>query len=203
MAENLWDEPVGSVLRSSTTGFSAGTRIQTMDNPLFGSLVKAQPRSGSREQVFGLLYDIHIDDDPLVRQLVLAENVSEEMVQDQHHHRLAPVEMRVLTIGYRTVDGGIRLALPPRPPMSLDPVFLCNPEESREAMGRFDFFRTVLSASGVPGEQLLAQALLNIAAMLPDNEQYNYLVQAGREAARLLSGDIDRLDYMLRLIYPA
>ncbi len=198
-----WQEPIGSVLRASTSGFSAGARVQQLDAPAFGSVVKAVPRAETRDVIYGLLYDIHIDDDPLVRQLVLAEAISDEMVRDQHHHRLAPVEMSVLAIGYRLPDGGVRHALPPRPPLSLDPVYVCTPGEHIQVLGhRFDFFRMVLSAPGVPSEQLLASALLNTALMMPEERQYSFLVSAGREAARLLSNDMDRLDYMLRLIYP-
>lgn len=200
---NKWDEPIGHVLRASTAGFSAGARVTEVEGPAFGMVVRAQPRTDSREIVYGLLYDIHIDDDPLVRQLVLADAVSEETIRDQRHHRIVPLEMSVLAIGYRAYDGTIRHALPPRPPLSLDPVYLCTPVEVREITSRFDYFRVVLGASQVPSEQLLAANLLIAAQMLPEHEQYRFLVEAGREAARLLSGDLARLDYLLKLIYPS
>jgi hypothetical protein len=53
----------------------------------------------------------------------------------------------------------------------------------------------------VPGEQLLAAALLIAAGVLPENEQYEFLVRAGREASRLLSNDLLRLDNLLRLMH--
>jgi hypothetical protein len=198
-----WEDPIGYVLRASTTGFSVGTRVSQMGKPAFGSIVKAQPRSDEREWVYGLLYDMHIDDDPMVRQLVLADAVSEETIRDQHHHRIVPVEMDILAIGYRGYDGPIHHALPPRPPLSLDPVFLCNPEETREIAVHFDYFRIVLTTSQVPGEQLLAANLILAAGTLPEDEQYDFLSRAGREAARLLNNDMARLDSLLRLLYPA
>lgn len=197
-----WNESIGSVLRSSTSGFSAGARVNQIDSPAFGSIVKAEPRSDTREVIYGLLYDIHIDDDPLVRQMVLADAVSEEMIRDQRYHRIVPVEMSVLAIGYRNYDGTVRHSLPPRPPLSLDPVYLCSPEETREVTARFDYFRLVLSTSQVPSAQLLAATLLIAAGTLPESDQYGFLVEAGREAARLLTGDLQRLDNLLRLIYP-
>jgi hypothetical protein len=200
---DAWEEPIGYVLRASTTGFSVGTRVNQMGKPAFGSIVKAQPRGGEREWVYGLLYDMHIDDDPMVRQLVLADAVSEETIRDQHYHRIVPVEMNILAIGFRGYDEQIRHALPPRPPLSLDPVFLCNPEETRELAASFDYFRIVLTTSQVPSEQLLAANLIIAAETLPESEQYDFLVRAGREAARLLNNDIARLDSLLRLIYPA
>ncbi|MBN1120152.1 MAG: hypothetical protein JXJ17_03680 [Anaerolineae bacterium] len=198
-----WDNPIGYVLRASTAGFSAGARVLDIDKPAFGMIVQTRPSPANREVVYGLMYDIHIDDDPLIRQLVLADAVSAETISDQRHHRIVPLEMSVLAIGFRDYDDAVRHALPPRPPLSLDPVYVCTPDEIREVTARFDFFRMVLGASQVPGEQLLAATLLIAAQTLPENDQYNFLVEAGREAARLLSGDAARLDYLLKLIYPA
>ena len=198
-----WEEPIGHVLRASTAGFSAGARVQQIGEPAFGTLVRAQPRRADREIVYGLLYDIHIDDDPLVRQLVLADAVSEETIADQRHHRIVPLEMSVLAIGYRDHDGYIRHTLPPRPPLSLEPIYLCGDEEVVAITSRFDFFRLVLNAVQVPGEQLLAATLLVAARVRPPDEQYDYLIEAGRHAARLLGGDLNRLDYLLNLISPS
>jgi len=202
MQEPPPDQVIGRVLRSSTAGFSAGARVNMIEEPTFGMLVKAHPRDSGRDEVYGLLYNIHIDDDPLVRQMVLADNVSDEMIRDHRTHRIVPVEMSVLSIGYRAFDGLIRHSFPPRPPMSLDPVVLCTADEIAEVMRRFDFFPMIFNAQ-VPSEQLLAASLLLAAQTLPENQQYTYLVEAGREAARLLSGDMNRLDNMLRLIYPS
>jgi hypothetical protein len=196
------NEPIGRVLRSSTAGFSAGARVNQLDAPAFGMLVKAEPRSSARECIYGLLYDVHIDDDPLVRQLVLADTMTDEMISDQRHNRIVPIEMSVLAIAYRDYSGVIRHALPPRPPLSLDPVYMCSAEEILEVTQRFDYFRLVLSAGEVPSEQLMAANLLMAAGVRPEGDQYGFLVMAGRELARLMSGSLEQLDYILRLIYP-
>ncbi len=198
-----WDDPIGYVLRASTAGFSVGASVQQIGKPAFGCVVKTQPRGSEREVVYGLLHDMHIDDDPMVRQLVLADAVSEETIRDQHHHRIVPVEMSVLAIGYRGADERVRHLLPPRPPLSLDAVYLCSPDEVRQVTERFDYFRIILANSQVPSDQLLAANVLIAQATWPEDERYDYLVRAGREAARLLSGDMARLDSLLRLIYPA
>ncbi len=197
-----WTGPISYVLRSSTSGYSAGAGLSQIDALSFGMLVKTQGDAAGRETIYGLLYDIHIDDDPLVRQLVLADAVSEETIRDQRHHRIAPVEMNVLAIAFRDGAGQLRHALPPRPPISLMPVHLCSQPELHEVTSRFDYFRLVLGAPEVPGEQLLAASLLQAASMYPEREQFDFLVRAGREAARLLSSDMSRLDYLLRLLYP-
>jgi hypothetical protein len=200
---NEYDQVIAHVLRAGTAGFSAGARVSEIRSPAFGAIVRAQPSMEGRGAIYGLLYDIHIDDDPMVRQLVLADAVSDETIHDQRHHRIVPLEMSVLAIGYRTEEGWVRHALPPRPPLSLDPVYLCSPAELQEVGSRFDYFRMVFGASQVPGEQLLAATLLNVAATMPEDERYGFLVEAGREAARLLSGDMARLDFLLKLIYPS
>jgi hypothetical protein len=172
-----------------------------LEGPQFGTVVKAEPRDNGRETVYGLLYDVHVDDDPLVRQLVLADAVTDETINDQRHNRIVPVEINVLTVAYRSGDDLVQ-ALPPRPPLSLDPVFLCSEDEIRALTSRFEYFRLVLGTSEVPAEQLLAANLLIATQAQPPDAQYDYLVAAGREAARLLSNDLPRLENLLRLIYP-
>src|SRR3990172_8068364 len=121
---------IGRSLRAGTTGFIAGCRVNQLEAPAFGALVRA-PQSESY-QVYGLIHDIHIDDDGLVRQLVTADNVSEEVMRDNRERRIVPVEMSVLTVGYEQ-DGKIYHLLPPRPPLSLDVIYLCDDKD----MARF------------------------------------------------------------------
>ena len=91
---------IGRVLRASTTGFAIGCRVPQLQTPAFGGLVKAQPLD-NREAIYGLIYDMHIDDDPLARRLVMAENPRPEAVEDQRRNRLLPIEMSVLVVGYQ------------------------------------------------------------------------------------------------------
>ncbi|MCA9970926.1 MAG: hypothetical protein KC425_11960 [Anaerolineales bacterium] len=147
---------IGRILRASTTGFAVGCRVGQLQAPAFGSLVKAQPVD-AREAIYGLIYDMHVDDDPLVRRLVLAETPSEALINDQRENRMLPIEMSVLAIGYQQ-GGDVRHGLPPRPPLNLDPVqLLQDPAEIRAVTARHGYLRLVLRAadSGVPVEQLL------------------------------------------------
>ena len=89
---------IGRLLRAGTTGFTAGCSVTQFEAPAFGALVRAP--LGEQYQVYGLIYDIHIDDDGLVRQLVTAENVSAEVMRDNRERRIVPVEMSVLSVGY-------------------------------------------------------------------------------------------------------
>ena len=46
---------IGRLLRAGTTGFIAGCRVNQLDAPSFGALVRAP--LGNDYQVYGLIYD--------------------------------------------------------------------------------------------------------------------------------------------------
>ncbi len=91
---------IGHVLRGSTTGFVCGTRINKLDMPQFGAFVEAPCGNGAHhgDRVIGLIYAIHVDDDPLVRQLILADNVTPSTREDQRINRMVPVEISVINV---------------------------------------------------------------------------------------------------------
>ncbi len=192
---------VGRVLRASTVGYACGTRSHELDTPSFGAFVQTRFNNGVNVEVIGLIYAIHIDDDPLVRQLIMANQVNTPTLRDQRENRMVPVEISVVNIGYR-INGESFHNLPPRPPMSLDPVYLCDADCIYDFTRKFDFFRLVLNTSEVPAEELLAAALKHAAHARPVREQREFLIQAGRRLAQLLSYDLPRLNHLLRLIKP-
>ncbi|RME41404.1 MAG: hypothetical protein D6794_00675 [Deltaproteobacteria bacterium] len=158
---------IGRLLRAGMTGFVAGCRVSQVDAPSFGALVRA-PLTDSSE-VFGLIYDIRIEDDGLVKQLVTAEGVDEYVIADNRLNRNVPIEMSVLSVGYREA-GRIYHLLPPRPPLSLDTLYLCPPEEVRAftAAGRFGYLRLILQAKDAPVGELLAAHIKQAAAAHAD-----------------------------------
>ncbi len=154
---------IGRLLRAGMTGFVAGCRVSQVDAPAFGALVRA-PLTPSSE-VFGLIYDIRIEDDGLVKQLVTAEGVDEYVIADSRVNRNVPIEMSVLSIGYRE-SGRIYHLLPPRPPLSLDTLYLCDEAEVRAftSAGRFGYLRLILQAKDAPVGELLAAHIKQVAA---------------------------------------
>jgi hypothetical protein len=146
---------IGRLLRAGTTGFTAGCRVSQFTVPALGSLVRAS--LGDSYQVYGLIYDIHIDDDGLVRQLVTADNVSEEVLRDNRERRIVPVEMSVMAVGYEQ-GGKIYHTLPPRPPLSLDVICLCDDTElaAFTSAGRFGYLRHILRMKDAPLGEILA-----------------------------------------------
>lgn len=149
---------IGRMLRANTTGFMLGCHVAQYEAPSFGSLVRVPQANGY--QIYGLLHDIHIDDDGLVRQLVTAEGVDEEVIADNRLNRNIPLEMSVLSVGF-SQGTQIYHLLPPRPPLSLDVIYLCNEAELCRftASGRFGYFRHVLRAVDIPVGELLAAHL--------------------------------------------
>lgn len=186
------NKEIGRVLRASTTGFVAGCQVAQLALPAFGCLVKAQPVD-EREAIYGLVYDMHIDDDPLVRRLVLADNPPESVINDQRRNRLLPVEMSILAVGYR-LDGHIYHGLPPRPPLNLDPVELCvDSGEVIEFTDRLGYLRLVLRAVGsnVPVEPLLVAHIAHVYNIRSQDNAWAMRVTA--ELIELLRSNYDVL----------
>jgi hypothetical protein len=150
---------IGRLLRSGTTGFVVGCRVNQLNAPSFGALVRVPLEAGYN--VYGLIYDIHIEDDGLVRQLITAEDVPEEVLRDNRENRNVPVEIGVLALGYEK-DNRIFHLLPPRPPLSLDTIYLCSTDEIVRftGAGRFGYFRHLLRDRDKPVDELLAAHLM-------------------------------------------
>ncbi|MGH2592758.1 MAG: hypothetical protein ACRDGG_04535 [Anaerolineae bacterium] len=188
---------VGRVMRSSTGEFSIGTRLLQADVPRFGSFVKAPSTDGC--DVIGLIYDVLIEDDPFVRQLISAE-VHDEYIRDQRENRQVPATVSVLVVGHCR-DGRMYAYLPSQPPAALDTLVTCTHDEIIRFTDDFTYFRTVLNALEARPDELLA-ASLRYAAEARQGGGREFLVRAGRELARLLAFDAVRLEGLLRRIRP-
>ena len=156
---------VGKLLRASTTGCVVGCRLSQWGVPSFGALLRI-PLGGSPEyQIFGLIHDIHVDDDGLVRQLAATEAISPDVILDNRINRNVPLEISVVFVGYQEGDR-VQHLLPPRPPLSLDAIYTCTGEALCRftAGGRFGYFRHVLRHADLPVGELLAAHLRQSAA---------------------------------------
>jgi hypothetical protein len=191
---------VGRVLRSSTTSFTVGCRqlISEQDQrvPEFGALVRAEGKNGA--VIYGLIFNVTIEDDAFVRQLVAAGSDSAEIIEDQRQNRQVPIVVDVLVVG-----GGQGLAvyqrLPAQPPSTLDQIYLCNAAEIVRFTERHDWLRIVLGSGEAPVDQLLVAALRAATDARRDaGQDGTYRVAAGRELAKLLALDLARLDGILQ-----
>lgn len=207
---------VGRLLRASNRGFVFGCRLEADADSMwqqaarhveFGALVRALAQQGQTE-LYGLVYEIQVTDDDLARQLsVIDETLLSEPRPDERHHRAAPNEVSVLTLAYRRKRGDAALSRlhygpAPQPPLSLDAILTCRPEEVREFTAQWDWLKLVLDTREVPADDLAVAALLLAAQARHPKEQSAFLLQAGRELARLVSNDTLRLEALLRRLRP-
>jgi hypothetical protein len=180
---------IGHLLHSSTSQFVAGCSVSQLEAPAFGALVRAP--LDPDYAVYGLIFDIHIDDDGLVRQLVTAGNVSPEVMHDNRERRIVPVEMSVLSVGFER-EGKISHLLPPRPPLSLDVIYQCSQAELAKftTAGHFGYFRHVLQAKDIPIGELLAAHILDVKNKTNNPD---WVEQATQELITLLRDDYPTL----------
>jgi hypothetical protein len=180
---------IGRLLRAGTTGFVAGCHVSQLTVPAFGAMVRVP--LGDGYQVYGLIHDIHINDDGLVRQLATTENVSEEVMKDNRERRIVPVEMSVLAVGYEQ-DGVVHHLLPPRPPLSLDVIYMCEDKDLARftSAGRFGYFRHILRAQEIPIGEVLAAHIFQVSKVSKDSTWRENAIQ---ELIALLRDDYPTL----------
>lgn len=183
---------IGRLLRAGTTGFVVGCRVSQLEAPSFGALVQVPLDKDS--QIYGLIHDIHVDDDGLVRQLVTADGIDPAIIADNRLNRNVPLEMSVLSVGYQQGER-ISHLLPPRPPLSLDAIYLCEADALRRftAAGRFGYFRHILRAADLPVGELLAAHLQQAATAHAAAGDPDWLDAATQELITLLRDDYQTL----------
>lgn len=201
----LQNDRIGEIVESSTTYFIAAT-YELLAAPPFGALVRATTRDQTMA-IYGLVYDIHTGSrEPGGRVMVRGRTYSGRNLYDDEIYREHPdlgevlqTEFTALTVGY-TTNGRLLQRLPPQPPPVHYSVYPCNPSELATFGEQVDFLRTLLLASGVPADELVVATVRSIAQARNDGPAY--LVRVGRELARLLKDDYDRLTALLHRIRP-
>jgi hypothetical protein len=185
---------MGRLLRSGTTGCVVGCKVTHISIPEFGGMVHIPIETPDNLQIYGLIYDIHVDDDGLVRQLITAEQVQESVIQDNRINRNVPVEISVLFIGYTQINKVYHL-LPPRPPLTLDRIFVCTPIELQKftSAGRFGYLRHILRTEDIPTGELLAAHLQMAAREHKQAGNPGWASSATRELITLLRDDYPTL----------
>lgn len=193
---------IGRLLRANNTGFVVGCRVTQLSAPSFGALVRVPLESGY--QIYGLIYDIHIDDDGLVRQLVTAEGVEENVIQDNRLNRNVPMEMNVLSVGYQLNEQIMHL-LPPRPPLSLDLIYLCDENEICRFTnaGRFGYLRHILRNHDLPIGELLAAHVRQAQHAHSTQGQTDWITKVSQELITLLRDDYPTLISVLSALNDA
>lgn len=183
--------PIGRLLRSSIQGCVVGCKLNQQSTPQFGEMVLIPLDASTR--VYGLVYDIHIDDDGLVRQLVTANGISEEVIEDNRQNRNVPLEMSVLFVGYER-DGQVSHLLPPRPPLTLDSIYPCSEDDLARftTAGKMGYLRHLLRAQDLPLAELLA-VHLHAAIASHKAEGADWATQAVETVVAMMKDDYPQL----------
>jgi len=193
-------EYIAEVIESSTTEFTAQTR-ELHESPPFGSFIKV----GSPLTVIAMIYHISTGSTDLNRRPIAYGKTEDELRNEQPQiFELLRTEMKAKIVGYYHDEGspgdlGMRQQLPPQPPRLHHFVYACTPEEIREFTGSFDYLRPLAGIGGTLSDELLIAAVQQTCQAHQDTSRET-LVRVGKEMARLLRDDYDRLESVLRRI---
>jgi hypothetical protein len=190
-------QKIGYVLRSTAQDFVAGTRVLREEVPRFGSLVRVPANENS--EIYGIIYNITVMDDGLVQQLVTAENVDATVIADNRINRNVPLEISVLTLGYKR-SGTVFHSLPPRPPISLDEVWDCSQSEVVDFIGAgFYYLEHIVPRLDVNVGELINAHITQVRE--PLSKKYPHWQRDIAEyLINKLRGDYDALTQVIRAV---
>lgn len=184
--------PIGRLLRANTTGCAMGCRLNQGSTPAFGDMIRISLNDGKR--IYGLVHEIHIDDDGLVRQLVSTE-VAPEIIEDNRQNRNVPIEMSVVFIGWEDELGHVFHTRVPYPPLTLDEIFRCDDEDilrftSREQPG---YLRALLRNEELPAADLLTAHLTQVLSLSRHPDSDGWRERYLNEVIALMKDDYPQL----------
>lgn len=194
-------EAVGEILESSTTEFVAGCH-QLFGAPAFGSLLRARTRE-PEQWVYGLVYNVVTGSEPPGGSAVVlgSGQVQDERIYQEHPElqEMMRTRLSALIVGFGQGEA-LHQYLPPHPPPLHYSVYACDDAQVAAFCREMGYFRTVLAAKTLPADELLAASVRLASAAADDGAGYR--LRAGREVARLLSEEYDRLAAIVRRITP-
>ena len=183
---------IGYTLRSGTKGFVAGCPVSQMGLPSLAALIYVPLDDDYR--VFGLIYDIHINDDGLVRQLVTVDNISAEVIRDNRERRIIPMEMSVVTIGFEKKERSPTSFL--QNLLLVWMLFTCVMIDDLirfTGAGNFGYFRHILRNKELPTGEILAAHLQQAGSAHNQKGNPGWWQDATRELITLLRDDYSTL----------
>ena len=193
---------IGEVVETSLTGYTA--QAYELDNPPpFGGLVQVKDKGGNN-LIYGAVYHIATGGiDPGRRAYARSVEGEPRQIDEQVYSanpqltRLLRTEFAVVVLGCRKLESGkITYTYPDYPPPLHYSVALCNDDELIDFTATPLYLRTLLQASQAPVEELTA-ALLRHGSAVRGSSGRQWLVDTGRQLARLLKEDFDRMRTIL------
>lgn len=193
---------IGEIIETSTVGFWAES-VVLHDLPSLGSLVTVDlPEVGTLVGVVAFGQTAGLDEGRRAVRRGDAE-VFDGAIYARHPEltRILRTTFRVVTVGYVGQDGRVRQHLPPTPPPLHYSVSRCDRAVLRAFTEEPRYFAILMASEGdVAPEQLLAAHIR--AATTDRGNDEGWRAAAGRQVARLLKRDYDRLLTVLEAIDP-
>jgi hypothetical protein len=193
---------IGEIIETSTVGFWAESVI-LHELPPLGSLVAVDmPEGGRLVGVVAFGQTAGLDEGRRAVRRGDAE-VFDGAIYARHPEltRILRTTFRVVTVGYAGQDGRVRHHLPPTPPPLHYSVSRCDRATVLAFTEEPRYFAILMASEGeVAPEQLLAAHIRAVTADRGGDEDWR--AAAGRQVARLLKRDYDRLLTVLEAIDP-
>ena len=185
----------GQVVQADIAGFTAGWPL--LQTPPLGSLLKVKD-GGTIFAVVGNTRTESIDGRPPVARLSGETDLESYLEKHPHIRHLLQTKCEAVVVGHQ--DGAqIHHYLPSAPAPLFAPVRLCSAEETARFSQELDFLKLLL-ASPTHSDEMTAACLRRAAAAHADGRAF--LVRAGKELARLLGAEPQRLTSILRRVRP-
>jgi hypothetical protein len=187
---------IGEVIETSSAEFRA--QCYKLDqSPALGGLVKTVDKNG---EIYGVVYNVVTHGlEPGRRVVARGENLKNEddiFRANPQLSRLLTTDFAVLIVGY--VQGKRYYHfLPPKSASIHNFVYTCQAEEVRAFTQSLDFLGLLLNARIVVPVDEVIGACLRFASQ-SHSDPNDFLVKAGKELAWMLSGDVQRLNSILK-----
>jgi hypothetical protein len=185
----------GQVVQADIAGFTAGWPL--LQTPPLGSLLKVKD-SGTIFAVVCNASTESIDNRPPVARLSGEADLESYLEKHPHLRHLLQTTCEAVVVGHQDGDQ-VRHYLPPSPAPLFAPVRLCSAAETARFRRELDFLKLLL-ASPTHSDETTAACLRRAAAAHTDGRAF--LVRAGKELARLLGTEPQRLTSILRRVRP-
>jgi hypothetical protein len=201
------DSPVtGQVVQADIAKFTAGWPL--LQTPPLGSLLKVEDGGST---IFAVVCDAStesIDGRPPVARLSGEADLESYLEKHPHLRHLLQTKCEAVVVGHQ--DGAqIHHYLPPSPAPLFAPVRPCSADETARFSQGLDFLKLLL-ASPTHSDETTAACLRRAAAAhvtagggsASGGDGRAFLVRAGKELARLLGTEPQRLTSILRRVRP-
>jgi hypothetical protein len=184
---------LGEVIESSTTEFVAES-CELHGAPSFGRFVRVV----SEVPIIGIVFNVFTQSiEPNRRPTAYGKTEEELRLEQPQIFELLRTEFQALVIGYVDDTGPVQ-TLPPQPARIHSFVYPCDDDEVRAFTRTDDYLRSILNTAKIPTDELVIATMRH--TLRAHGRAAPYLVRMGKELARLLGDDYDRLSSIIRRV---